>query len=90
MMLQVTCFLDVDLADVLKLPDGDVQGAEGPCPPDAGAAVHHYGRAQGVTSPGGGHGRHQLSLLLPHTLTQCGQYTQSQYHELLPAKTEAY
>ena len=39
MMLKVTCFLDVDLADVLKLPDGDVQGAEGPCPPNAGSAA---------------------------------------------------
>ena len=64
----LTCFLDVDLADVLELPDGDVQGAEGPGPPDAGAAVDHDGRPQVVTSPGGGHGGHQLSLLLPHTL----------------------
>ena len=70
-MLSLTCFLDVDLADVLELPDGDVQGAECACPPYSGAAVDNNGRPQGVASPGGGHGAHQLSLLLPHTLEYC-------------------
>ena len=68
-LLSLTCFFYVDLADVLELPDGDVQGAECPCPPYPGAAVHHNGRPQGVASPGGGHSGHQLCLLLPHTLT---------------------
>ena len=64
----VTCFPDVDPAHVLELPDGDVEGAEGAGPPDAGAAVHHDGRPQGVPGPGRLQTPHQLTLLLPNTL----------------------
>lgn len=66
--ISVTCFPDVDPAHVLELPDGDVEGAEGAGPPDARAAVHHDGRAQGVAGPGGLQTPHQLTLLLPDTL----------------------
>ena len=66
----LTCFLNINLAHILELPDSDVEGAEGAGPPYPGAAVHHDGRAEGVAGPGGLHGQHQLGLLLPHALQE--------------------
>ena len=63
-----TSLHNINFPDILELPDGDVEGAEGAGPPDARAAVHHDGRAQGVAGPGGLQTPHQLTLLLPDTL----------------------
>ena len=68
MMMSLTCFLNVHFANVLKLPDGNVQGAECPGPANASTAVHHNGWTQLMTSPCWRHDSRHLSLLLPHTL----------------------
>ena len=68
MMVSLTCFLDVHFANVFKLPDGNVQGAECAGPANAGTAVNYNGWTQLMSSPGWSHDTRHLGLLLPHTL----------------------
>ena len=66
----LTCLLDVNFANVLKFPDGNVKCTESACPADASTAVNHNRWTQLMSSPGRRHGRGHLSLLLSHTLQQ--------------------
>ena len=65
-----TSLHNINFSDILKLPDGDVQGAEGAGPTNACTAVNHYRRPQFMSVPPWGHLCHHLSLLLPDTLQE--------------------